>query len=264
MPKFVVNASGDQYFPPDSSQFYFGDLPGEKYLRYVPNADHSLRDSDAMESIIAFYQTILAGRPRPKYSWTFESDGSIRVKTDDVAQSGHALASDQSAGPRLPREDDRQNLSEPAAEGRGGGVYVGKIDPPAKRLDGVLRRADVRRRPILPAQAVHGGANPARHVAFRRPRPGKRPARRTTCREMKSRAFGAAHSAATKTRLKAAHSKAQAEGLGTVQHPVIPKAQRAATPSFRFSCQKNKFLRICITGDALGLPMLLNWNRSAA
>jgi hypothetical protein len=42
MPKFVVNASGDQYFPPDSSQFYFGDLPGEKYLRYVPNADHSL------------------------------------------------------------------------------------------------------------------------------------------------------------------------------------------------------------------------------
>src|SRR5688572_24425160 len=26
MPKFVVNAAGDQYFPPDSSQFYFGDL----------------------------------------------------------------------------------------------------------------------------------------------------------------------------------------------------------------------------------------------
>ena len=82
MPKFVVNAAGDQYFPPDSSQFYFGDLPEEKYLRYVPNADHSLRDSDALESIIAFYQTILAGSPRPKYSWTFESDGSIRVKTD--------------------------------------------------------------------------------------------------------------------------------------------------------------------------------------
>src|SRR5439155_11920836 len=30
MPKFVVNAAGDQYFPPDSSQFYFGDLTGEK------------------------------------------------------------------------------------------------------------------------------------------------------------------------------------------------------------------------------------------
>jgi len=25
----------DQFFPPDSSQFYFNDLPGVKYLRYV-------------------------------------------------------------------------------------------------------------------------------------------------------------------------------------------------------------------------------------
>ena len=39
MPKFMVNATGDQFFLPDSSQFYFDDLPGEKYLRYVPNAD---------------------------------------------------------------------------------------------------------------------------------------------------------------------------------------------------------------------------------
>jgi PhoPQ-activated pathogenicity-related protein len=54
MPKFVVNASGDQYFPPDSSKFYFGELPGPKYLRYVPNANHSLRGSDAQESIHAF------------------------------------------------------------------------------------------------------------------------------------------------------------------------------------------------------------------
>lgn len=48
MPKYVVNAAGDQYFLPDSSQFYFDDLPGEKYLRYVPNTDHSLKNSDAV------------------------------------------------------------------------------------------------------------------------------------------------------------------------------------------------------------------------
>jgi PhoPQ-activated pathogenicity-related protein len=82
MPKYVVNASGDQYFPPDSSQFYFDDLVGEKYLRYVPNADHSLRDTDALDSIIAFYQTVLAASSRPKYSWTFENDGSIRVRSE--------------------------------------------------------------------------------------------------------------------------------------------------------------------------------------
>ena len=30
MPKFVINASGDEFFLPDSSQFYFDDLPGEE------------------------------------------------------------------------------------------------------------------------------------------------------------------------------------------------------------------------------------------
>ncbi len=54
MPKFMIIAAGDQFFLPDSSQFYFEDLKGDKYLRYVPNADHSLRRSDAFESFIAF------------------------------------------------------------------------------------------------------------------------------------------------------------------------------------------------------------------
>jgi PhoPQ-activated pathogenicity-related protein len=130
MPKFVVNASGDQYFPPDSSQFYFGDLVGEKYLRYVPNADHSLRDTDALESIIAFYQTVLAGSPRPKYSWTFEKDGSIRVKTETSPAS---VTLWQATNPQA--RDFRVKTIGKTYQSRllsdeGGGVYVGKIDPP--------------------------------------------------------------------------------------------------------------------------------------
>ena len=54
MPKYVINSAGDQFFCPDSSQFYFADLPGEKLLRYVPNADHSLKGSDAPSSLIAY------------------------------------------------------------------------------------------------------------------------------------------------------------------------------------------------------------------
>ena len=30
MPKLVMNSAGDQYFLPDSSQYYFDDLPGER------------------------------------------------------------------------------------------------------------------------------------------------------------------------------------------------------------------------------------------
>lgn len=83
MPKYIVNSAGDQYFLPDSSQFYFDDLPGEKYLRYVPNTDHSLRGSDALQTIAAFYDAVNQGKPRPRFSWTFEKDGSIKVVTQD-------------------------------------------------------------------------------------------------------------------------------------------------------------------------------------
>jgi len=38
LPKLMLNASGDEFFLPDSSQFYFDGLRGEKHLRYVPNA----------------------------------------------------------------------------------------------------------------------------------------------------------------------------------------------------------------------------------
>jgi PhoPQ-activated pathogenicity-related protein len=82
MPKFVINSAGDQYFLPDSSKFYFDALAGEKYLRYVPNTDHSLKGSDARESALAFYDAVVTGQPRPKFSWNSEPDGSIEVATE--------------------------------------------------------------------------------------------------------------------------------------------------------------------------------------
>jgi PhoPQ-activated pathogenicity-related protein len=82
MPKFIVNASGDQYFTPDSSKFYFDDLEGPKYLRYVPNANHSLAGSDAGDSILAFYRASLKGTALPKFSWKIQADGSIRVQSE--------------------------------------------------------------------------------------------------------------------------------------------------------------------------------------
>ncbi|MGC9329828.1 MAG: PhoPQ-activated pathogenicity-related family protein, partial [Candidatus Hinthialibacter sp.] len=75
MPKYLINASGDQFFVPDSSQFYYDDLPGVKHIRYVPNADHGLDDSDAVESLTAFYHAILYNVPLPQYSWEIEENG---------------------------------------------------------------------------------------------------------------------------------------------------------------------------------------------
>lgn len=82
LPKFIMNASGDQFFLPDSSQFYYDDLPGEKLLRYVPNAAHGLGRSDAVESLLAYYHAILNENQLPRYSWTIK-DNAIHVKTKD-------------------------------------------------------------------------------------------------------------------------------------------------------------------------------------
>ncbi len=83
LPKFIVNATGDQFFLPDSSQFYFHDLPGERLLRYVPNTDHGLGGSDALTSIVAFCRAVFSGTPRPRYAWEYDGRGTLRVTTED-------------------------------------------------------------------------------------------------------------------------------------------------------------------------------------
>jgi PhoPQ-activated pathogenicity-related protein len=78
MPKFILNSAGDQYFPSDSSQFYFSALPGPKLLRYTPNTDHA-QDNGAFLSAVAWVKRILDGTKTPRFSWSFDSDETIRV-----------------------------------------------------------------------------------------------------------------------------------------------------------------------------------------
>ena len=80
MPKLIINATGDQFFLPDSWQFYWDGLQGEKHLRYVANGEHSLRGTDAMESLIAFHHSIVTDTPRPDVDWSVEGN-TIQVQT---------------------------------------------------------------------------------------------------------------------------------------------------------------------------------------
>lgn len=83
MPKFIINSTGDQFFLPDSWQFYFNDLVGVKYLRYLPNAEHSTRGSDAWFSVLANYNAIINNSPLPQFDWRIDKDGTIRVSVKD-------------------------------------------------------------------------------------------------------------------------------------------------------------------------------------
>ena len=132
IPKFVINASGDQYFLPDNSNFYFAGLPEEKYLRYVPNARHNLRGSDARESMLAFYESILQGRSRPKFSWEMKQDESIVVTIQDRPREVNLW---QATNPdaRDFRLDTIGSVwtSTPLAAQKSG-IYVGQVGKPAQ------------------------------------------------------------------------------------------------------------------------------------
>jgi PhoPQ-activated pathogenicity-related protein len=84
MPKYIVNSTGDQFFLPDSWQFYWDGLKGEKYLRYVPNTDHGVtRRSDAGDSLATYYASIINNWKRPEFDWSVAKDGTITVKSKE-------------------------------------------------------------------------------------------------------------------------------------------------------------------------------------
>jgi PhoPQ-activated pathogenicity-related protein len=80
LPKFLINSAGDQFFLPDSAQFYFNDLPGEKYLLYCANTDHGLKGAEADKALLAWYTALLSGRDLPQFSWQVAGEGDMLVK----------------------------------------------------------------------------------------------------------------------------------------------------------------------------------------
>ncbi|MDB5027971.1 MAG: PhoPQ-activated pathogenicity-related protein PqaA type, partial [Candidatus Eremiobacteraeota bacterium] len=133
IPKLIVNATGDQFFAPDSSQFYIGGLLGENYLRYVPNTDHSLSGAtiDAAQTGLAFLDSIIAGTPRPRFSWRAESGGTVRVRsaTKPSAVKLWQAVNEHARDFRLQTIGRAFHSTE--LRDRGGFTYAGTVAPPA-------------------------------------------------------------------------------------------------------------------------------------
>jgi PhoPQ-activated pathogenicity-related protein len=132
MPKLVLNATGDQFFLPDSSQFYYDDLPDPKYLRYVPNGDHSLRETDAYETLVAFYHAQLNDLPMPRLSWKIGRDQTLQVETLDRPTSVKLwqATNPQARDFRLDTIGKAWTSTELAATGQG--TYLVRVEPPAE------------------------------------------------------------------------------------------------------------------------------------
>jgi len=82
VPKLIVNGTNDPYWPLDATNSYWDDLKGEKYLLYVPNAGHDLREADkdgkkqliperALNTLSAFCRSQAFGTKMPTLTWKY-------------------------------------------------------------------------------------------------------------------------------------------------------------------------------------------------
>jgi PhoPQ-activated pathogenicity-related protein len=131
IPKFLINAAGDQFFLPDGSQFYFADMPPEKHLRYVPNAKHNLKGSDAQESLQAFYQAVLDGHPRPRFAWKKQPDGALEVTVEDAPREVNLWQATNPAARDFRLDVIGKAWTSTRLDSAAAGVYVGRVPKPS-------------------------------------------------------------------------------------------------------------------------------------
>ena len=85
--KYIVNSSGDDFFTPDSSQFYYKKLPGIKALLYVPNSSHYIQASseaaEVSKSLLAFYNRVVNHHKFPRLTW-IHNDRSIILESSEL------------------------------------------------------------------------------------------------------------------------------------------------------------------------------------
>jgi PhoPQ-activated pathogenicity-related protein len=79
LPKLIINGSNDFYWVTDALNLYWDELPGDKWVIYVPNAGHDLLGQDRTNSdylvngLAAFSRHQISGRAMPSLTWKHDS-----------------------------------------------------------------------------------------------------------------------------------------------------------------------------------------------
>jgi PhoPQ-activated pathogenicity-related protein len=131
IPKYLIDSTGDQFFAPDSAQFYFSNLPGQNYIRYVPNTDHGLNFS-ALQGGIGFEKAIIDGAALPQFGWTVTNGGSTIVM--NTVDTPIAVKMWQATNPNnrdFRLETFGPNWTSSTLTDQGGGRYVAHVPLPA-------------------------------------------------------------------------------------------------------------------------------------
>ena len=84
IPKYIINTSGDDFYTPDSSKFYFKSLKGDNHIRYLPAAMHYFAGnpiSDSLnnmkllnEAVNSYFYFHINNIPLPHVSWSVSAN----------------------------------------------------------------------------------------------------------------------------------------------------------------------------------------------
>lgn len=140
MPKLIINSTGDQFFLPDSAQFYVHDLPGETRLRYLPNTGHGVEQGESIrdlaDSLLSFFQEVANDTPLPSFSWEVTEHNKIEVTTDPAfpPSSVSLWTATVSGEKRDFRYDSVGDIweSQALSDSDSDGVYVASVPTPTE------------------------------------------------------------------------------------------------------------------------------------
>jgi len=85
LPKLIINGTNDRYWTVDALNNYWDDLSGPKFIHYVTNAGHNLKNSQggreaALATLAVFFEHVVAKQPLPTLAWTHaDGDGVCRL-----------------------------------------------------------------------------------------------------------------------------------------------------------------------------------------
>lgn len=93
IPIMAANAVADEFFVPESWQWWYPEYEGEKHLMYIPNAEHSMAGhiEEISNTLSAFLHTLIHGQTRPQVSFELTDNGSRVVIQTDRAPSAVKL-----------------------------------------------------------------------------------------------------------------------------------------------------------------------------
>lgn len=147
-PKLIINGTNDEYWPLDALNLYWPALEGEKYLLYVPNNGHGLKDYErVLGGLVALHRHVAHGDPLPTLDWQFEEAADrVRLELRPSMRAKRAVAWIA----RSPTRDFRGARWESVMMKRKGGLYSIEVERPRTGYVAVLGEGFFTRRVKIP------------------------------------------------------------------------------------------------------------------